>query len=203
MGTQSADRSRGARDRGYRRSWRSALPPCPLGWSRLAVSRWSSSGPTGLGFGSAARPRAGSTSWRWWTGFRLRKHGRRHRRAADHSADEDFRGGRADRFPSRIDGLGAGVRELLGEDPFSGGVFVFRSRRRHAIKVLAYDGQGFWLCLKRLSKGRLRWWPTSDAGEASRRLAAHELHVLLWNGDPGASRMAGLWRQVEELNLPD
>ena len=106
-------------------------------------------------------------------------------------------------FRRGIDGLAAGVRELLGEDPFSGAVFVFRSRRRQSIKVLAYDGQGFWLCLKRLSKGRLRWWPTSDAGEASRRLASNELHVLLWNGEPAAQHMAEPWRRVPELDLTD
>jgi len=39
----------------------------------------------------------------------------------------------------------------------SGTVFVFRNRRRTAIKALVYDGQGFWLCHKRLSSGRFRW----------------------------------------------
>ena len=34
----------------------------------------------------------------------------------------------------------------LHEDPFTGTVFVFRNRRATAVKVLVYDGQGFWLC---------------------------------------------------------
>jgi len=59
-----------------------------------------------------------------------------------------------------IDSLAQLCREKLAADPFSGCVFIFRSRRGTAIKILAYDGQGFWLATKRLSKGRFRWWPT-------------------------------------------
>jgi IS66 Orf2 like protein len=47
-----------------------------------------------------------------------------------------------------------------GADPLSGCLFIFRSQRATAIKVLAYDGQGFWVAQKRLSKGRFVWWPT-------------------------------------------
>jgi len=44
-----------------------------------------------------------------------------------------------------IDALAQLCREKLEADPFSGCVFIFRTRRRTAIKLLAYDGQGFWL----------------------------------------------------------
>src|SRR5215510_3779439 len=53
-----------------------------------------------------------------------------------------------------IDGLAQLCREKLGADPFSGCLFIFRSRRATAIKVLAFDGQGFWMAQKRLSQGR-------------------------------------------------
>jgi len=53
-----------------------------------------------------------------------------------------------------IDSLVQLCRERLGTDPFSGCLFVFRSRSATSIRVLAYDGQGFWLAQKRLSKGR-------------------------------------------------
>ena len=46
-------------------------------------------------------------------------------------------------FRRGIDGLVRTCRETLGADPFSGAVFVFRNRRATAIKLLAYDGQGF------------------------------------------------------------
>jgi len=62
-----------------------------------------------------------------------------------------------------IDSLARLCQEKLAEDPFSGCVFVFRSRRGTAIRLLSYDGQGYWLAQKRLSKGRFVWWPESDA----------------------------------------
>ena len=58
-----------------------------------------------------------------------------------------------------IDSLARLCQEKLAEDPFSGCVFVFRSRRGTAIRLLSYDGQGYWLAQKRLSKGRFVWWP--------------------------------------------
>ena len=92
------------------------------------------------------------------------------------------------------DALAALCRDQLEADPFSGWVFVFRSRSGTAIRVLVYDGQGFWLCQKRLSQGRLTWWPTSS--QASERLSARELQILLWNGNPKAIELAEDWRRV-------
>ncbi len=98
-------------------------------------------------------------------------------------------------FRKGIDGLARLCRESLETDPFRGTVFVFRNRRRTAIKLLVYDGQGFWLCHKRLSQGHFRWWP--PRGEAAgTSLRAHELQVLLCGGDPSATRAAPVWRQV-------
>jgi hypothetical protein len=53
-------------------------------------------------------------------------------------------------FRKGIDGLACLCRVVLHSDPFSGYVFVFCNRRRQAIKILVYDGQGFWLCQKKL-----------------------------------------------------
>ena len=58
-----------------------------------------------------------------------------------------------------IDSLARLCQDKLAEDPFSGCVFVFRSRSGTAIRLLTYDGQGYWLAQKRLSKGRFVWWP--------------------------------------------
>lgn len=98
-------------------------------------------------------------------------------------------------FRCGIDGLARRCREVLAADPFSGTAFIFRNRRATAIKVLVYDGQGFWLCHKRLSRGRFRWWP-GRPGAAVSALAAHELQVLLYGGDPGATKAAPPWRGV-------
>ena len=81
-----------------------------------------------------------------------------------------------------IDSLAQLCREKLEADPFSGWVFIFRSRRGTAIKLLAYDGQGFWLATKRLSKGRFKWWPTGT--EPARTLRAHQAQLLLAAGNP-------------------
>jgi transposase len=83
----------------------------------------------------------------------------------------------------------------LRHDPFSGWMFVFRNRSATALKVLVYDGQGFWLCQKRLSSGRFRWWPSSPQASAS-TLAAHQLQVLLSAGNPEAVQAAPVWRAV-------
>lgn len=99
-------------------------------------------------------------------------------------------------FRKRIDGLAALCRSALASDPFSGTVFVFCSRRGKALRVLAYDGQGFWLSEKRLSAGRFRFWPRSGKGKPSMTLAAHQLHVLLSGGDPERAEGAPEWRRV-------
>lgn len=99
-------------------------------------------------------------------------------------------------FRCGIDGLAQRCRTSLGADPFTGTVFVFRNRRRTAIKLLVYDGQGFWLCHKRLSRGQFKWWPREgDRGGAP--LKAHELQVLMSAGDPSATRAQPMWRRVD------
>lgn len=98
-------------------------------------------------------------------------------------------------FRRGIDGLARVCREVLSVDPFSGTVFVFRNRRGTAVKLLAYDGQGFWLCQKRLSQGKFRYWPESG-GAVHRELLAHELGVLLVGGDPARTHAAPQWRRV-------
>ncbi len=70
-------------------------------------------------------------------------------------------------FRRGIDGLARLCRESLGADPFVGTVFVFRNRRGTALKLLTYDGQGFWLCQKRLSQGRFPWWPVAAEARLS------------------------------------
>lgn len=98
-------------------------------------------------------------------------------------------------FRKGIDGLSMLCKTVLRSDPFSGYLFVFLNRRKTAIKILSYDGQGFWLCQKRLSKGKFQWWPGhSDTPE--KKLDAHELQMLLWNGNPSVSNIAPMWRKI-------
>jgi transposase len=98
-------------------------------------------------------------------------------------------------FRRGIDGLCRLCREMLSADPFSGTVFVFRNRRGTSVKLLAYDGQGYWLCQKRLSQGKFEHWPEARS-EVQRELLAHELTVLLAAGDPSRTHAAAQWRKV-------
>ncbi|MCP5114306.1 MAG: IS66 family insertion sequence element accessory protein TnpB, partial [bacterium] len=97
-------------------------------------------------------------------------------------------------FRKGIDGLARLCQEVLEEDPFCGWVFVFRNRKATAVKLLIYDGQGFWLCHKRLSSGRFPWWPSGrNSAEVAKTLSAHQLQVLLSAGDPTTTQTASTW----------
>jgi transposase len=97
-------------------------------------------------------------------------------------------------FRKGIDGLGAVCRQRLGDHPLTGAVYVFRNRSGTSLKLLLYDGQGYWMMLKRLSQGRFAWWPTS--ADACVPLSARELIILIWNGHPDRAQMAKDWRRV-------
>ena len=65
-------------------------------------------------------------------------------------------------FRRGADSLAALVREQLRHDPFSGTLFIFRSKRADRLKILAWDGSGLVLFWKRLEHGAFRWPPISD-----------------------------------------
>ena len=93
-----------------------------------------------------------------------------------------------------IDGLAQLCREKLAADPFSGCLFIFRSRRGTTIKTLAFDGQGYWMAQKRLSTGRFKWWP--EASGPAKSLEAYEAQLLMAAGDISRVRAAPMWRRV-------
>lgn len=92
-----------------------------------------------------------------------------------------------------IDRLAGYCREKLDEDPLTGCIFVFRTRSAISVKLLAYDGRGFWLAQKRLSQGRFRLWP--QGGRVSYDLEPHQVQVLLAAGNPQVTA-APIWRSV-------
>ena len=79
-------------------------------------------------------------------------------------------------FRRGADSLVALVREQLKHDPFSGTIFVFRSKRADRLKIVAWDGSGLVLFWKRLEQGAFRWPPISDGGM---RLTASQLAALV------------------------
>jgi transposase len=75
-----------------------------------------------------------------------------------------------------FDGLAAQAREVIGRDPLSGHLFVFRNRKGHLLKALFWDGNGFAVYYKRLERGTFRL-PAIRAG--SLELSPRELASLL------------------------
>jgi transposase len=99
-------------------------------------------------------------------------------------------------FRKGLDSLLALCKGPLAQDPFSGTLFVFRNRAGTALKLLVYDGTGYWLCLKRFSQGRLQWWPR-NADTPLQALEAQQLAVLLYNGLPEQAGFAAPWRKLD------
>jgi transposase len=56
-----------------------------------------------------------------------------------------------------IDGLSALIVQQLGQTPRDGTAYVFTNRARNRIKLVAWDGNGVWLCLRRLHQGHFVW----------------------------------------------
>ena len=84
--------------------------------------------------------------------------------------------GRTDMRKS-INGLAAIVEGSFKLDPFNGALFVFCNKCRDRIKVLEFDGDGFWLHYKRLEKGHIRW--PAPGEESTMSLTGEELAILL------------------------
>ena len=98
-------------------------------------------------------------------------------------------------FRKGIDGIAAVCRNHLHRDPHEGTVFLFRNRSKCTIRILMYDGQGFWLCIKRLSKGKFQWWP-EDKSEST-IIQSWDLQTLLGNGNPSLAEFGKDWRKLD------
>jgi transposase len=93
-----------------------------------------------------------------------------------------------------FDGLAAQVAPILGADPFSGHVFIFRGKRADYLKILYYDGSGLCLFAKRLERGKFVWPPIVDGGMV---LTPAQMALLIEAIDCGGRwrprRHAGRW----------
>jgi transposase len=76
-----------------------------------------------------------------------------------------------------INGLMTIVESSFQLDPFGRAVFVFCNRSRDRLKILEWDGDGFWLYFKRLEKGRFKW--PVEGSDATMTLTSEELSFLL------------------------
>jgi transposase len=77
-----------------------------------------------------------------------------------------------------FDRLAERVKTVLGQDPLTGQLFVFRSRRGDRLKLLVWDRDGFVLWYKRLETGVFKL-PRVDAATRSVELRASELAMIL------------------------
>jgi len=103
-------------------------------------------------------------------------------------------------FRKAHDGLCAIIRDHLGADPFSGDVYVFFNRSRNRVKLLIWDGNGFWLHYKRLERGCFEALAAtgSDRGK-SLRIERAQLALLLEGIDLKSSRM---WKHFARSARP-
>jgi len=76
-----------------------------------------------------------------------------------------------------IDGYAALVSGVMKLDPFSSSLFLFSNRTKDKLKILVWDGNGFWLCYKRLEKGKFQWIKHHE--QASITLSKQQLSWLL------------------------
>lgn len=97
-------------------------------------------------------------------------------------------------FRCGINTLGRVCRDTFKEDPMSGAIFVFRNRRRNALKILVYDGGAFWLLIRRLSTGTIKWWPSGNTPSCP--IQAKELQTLIMGGNPSAAEFSDDWKKI-------
>lgn len=79
-----------------------------------------------------------------------------------------------------FEGLTGIVEQLAPGKVTSGEIFLFCNRSRTRLKALYWDGSGFWVCAKRLEKGRFRWMP----GQKAVTLSREELMMIVQGLDP-------------------
>jgi transposase len=93
-------------------------------------------------------------------------------------------------FRKGMDSLAALVMQVLAADPFTGDVFIFRSKRSDRLKLLVWDGSGLCLITKRLETGAFTWPPVRDGAVT---LNAVQLRLLFTGMD---------WSQIGARTVP-
>ena len=109
-------------------------------------------------------------------------------------APADFRAG--------IDGFVALCQNRLLVDPRDHAVYVFINRARTMIRALSYDGTGYWLLTKRISRGKFQGWPTGDrmVSDATALQLRHILGGTSWEHSKTASSRVASGAQSTTLD---
>jgi transposase len=90
-----------------------------------------------------------------------------------------------------FDRLLLAVQALRGGAPIDGGAYVFRNRSGSRLKVVCVDGQGVWLCVRRLHEGKFHW-PGGGAERIELTRAQFEWLVAGANWERLSRRVEGL-----------
>ena len=83
-----------------------------------------------------------------------------------------------------MDGFVALCKHQLLLEPRDGTIYVFINRAKTMIRALSYDGTGYWLMTKRLSRGKFKHWPSADCALSA--ASARELRQII-SGEPWQS----------------
>ena len=102
-------------------------------------------------------------------------------------------------FRKGVDGLIGLCRAQFDAELYDGTLFIFRNRRGTALKILTFDGVGWWLVIRRFSQGRLQWWPKAQADTLTHPLQAQQLQVMLYNGLPEQASFVSPWRALRPV----
>jgi transposase len=94
-----------------------------------------------------------------------------------------------------FDGLYGLARDCLGLEPLSGHLALFCNRERNRLKILFWDGNGLWVCAKRLEKGRYSW-PSAAGSSACVTLSHEEFSLLIGGIDLSQTRRKNWYRKV-------
>ena len=92
-----------------------------------------------------------------------------------------------------FDGLAVATREIIGEDPLCGHVFVFLNRRGDRAKLLLWDRNGYLLVYKRLEIGVFRRPREAEGGAGHVALEGPELPLMLEGIDLRGARRRPWW----------
>ena len=95
-----------------------------------------------------------------------------------------------------FDGLHGLARDALGLEPLSGHLALFCNKARNRLKVVFWDGNGLWVCARRLEKGRYSWPSPREAGAACVTLSHEEFALLIGGIDLSQTRRRNWYRKV-------
>jgi transposase len=99
------------------------------------------------------------------------------------------------------DSLMALVRDVFGQDPLSGHLFIFFSRRCERVRIVYWDRNGFAMWSKRLEKGRYRPAFSQDGKLAAHTIEAAELALIVEGIDLVGARRRPRWQPAARMDI--